>query len=213
MQKKNTIITNTTAASRVPQANCYNAPTNVKMTLAEARVELESHGFVILGQHESGQLSSSSSSMLVARRSSQIRSYNSVANSVAKLDTLVFVQELSSAKDPLTVGRIQSDLQRLQTEWLKSLPRSFYSPRGWPPQGWSRGRVILMIYLSPHQPIPEHVALHIAQKPPQGEWCQVAFVTAQDVDASNDGGRIITVKKHHTGAETCTPKSAIGRHY
>jgi hypothetical protein len=178
----------TTTTSSNQQANCYNAPTNVKMTLTEARNELESNGFVILDQHESEQLlqlsnspsssSSSKNNLLVARRS-ECKWCGS-----AKMDTLVFCQELVAEQgDILTVSRTQDDLQRLKTDWLLSLPRSFYSPSGCPPHGYGRGRIILMIYLTT-QPISEHVARQLTQKP-SAEWCQGVFLAAQDVNSSS----------------------------
>jgi hypothetical protein len=123
------------------QANYHNAPTNVKITLADARAELESHGFVILEQ----QHPSSISNLLVGCLS-ECRWHT-----IMKIDTLIFVQELEAGL-PLTVGRIQEDLHKLKTDWLPSLAPSIYSPIGCPPQGLFRGHLIVMVYLV-QQPI------------------------------------------------------------
>jgi hypothetical protein len=68
---------------------------------------------------------------------------------------------------PLTVDRIQEDVQRLQTDWLLSLLRSFYSPSGCPPHGCARTRWILMIYSNQtgqQQSISEPLAVHKTKK-------------------------------------------------
>jgi hypothetical protein len=98
------------------QANYHNAPTNVKMTLADARTELESHGFVIMDQSQELL-----STHLLVGCLSECR-----WQSLMKVDTLVIVQELMQTTDsPLTLGRIQEDLKKLKTDWLFSLPPPF----------------------------------------------------------------------------------------
>jgi hypothetical protein len=142
---------------------------NVKMTMADARSELESNGFVIMEPPQ--ELQHASSHFLVA--------YRKECYVWLRLDTLVFVQELES-DIPLTESRIIEDMKKLKTDWMLSLPPSFYSPSGCPAHGVYRGRQILMIYLSQH-PILSHMESRLTQKPPY-ECCQssLVFVAAQD---------------------------------
>jgi hypothetical protein len=218
----NTNTTSTSGYVNADQASCHSnnhqanyhndapASTNVKMTLADARTELEFHGFVILEQQQQQELlsssSSSSSANLLVGCLSECR-----WQSLMKVDTLVIVQELmvqSSVDDHgrpslLTVGQIQEDLKKSKTEW----PPFYHSPSvcggGCPPFGvFFRGRILLMVYLvqqqqqqqqqqeeqQQQQPISSDVApLYLTQRPSPGtEWGQVTFVAAAQ-DGNNGG--------------------------
>jgi len=128
-----------------------------KMTLEEARTALERQGFSCVDDDEEqpnrlvGVLSECRWSMM------------------AKMDVMVFVHHIQGN---LTSDRIEQDLRALPDLVLD------HSRGGCPPFGASRGRIVLLVYLVDGQIEPAALSWLLAV--PQGAWCSLTFLAAQD---------------------------------
>lgn len=125
-----------------------------KMTLSEARAELEGRGFSCVDE---------TPNLLVGVRS-ECR-----WGMMAKMDVMVFVNRVEGL---LTVDRIESDLRR-----LPDLVQNHYVG-GCPPFGANRAIMVLQIYLTDQQI--ESVALGKILSEPSNNWCSLNFLAAQD---------------------------------
>jgi hypothetical protein len=135
------------------------AATLKRMTLADARAELERQGFTVFSDQESPRR------QLVSGVLSNFR-----WRFMARFDVMVFVHQVSGGN--LTYPRILEDLRELPNR-VEDL-----DPGGCPPFGVSRGRMILLVYLVDHAIDPD--ALNRIVAAPKSEWCSSTFLAAQD---------------------------------
>jgi len=151
-----------------------------KMTLDDARYELQRRGFTI---HEHPSYDNDSHSFVGVKST-----WRSTLN---KFDVMIFVHEIQPSVESgdgavrggggrssgeLTIQRIENNIEELQSHLIVD-----YQPDGCPPHGVSRARLVLLIYLTPHafEKI-DPVVLRKVCATPAKEWCAVTFLAAQD---------------------------------
>ena len=148
---------------------------NKRMTLSDARTELERRGFSVIVEDESKHKQTSSASpnpaaaagLLLVGVQSRWR-----WDLLAKVDVMVFVHQVNDG-DYLTLDRLEADLEevpsRVQDHFVE----------GFPPHGFSRGTMILAVYLTDQHNIDPAVVTRLVATPKK-EWCTMTFLAAQD---------------------------------
>jgi hypothetical protein len=139
---------------------------NKKMTLFDARADLEKEGFKIL-VHDTHE------SLLVGLHSTCRWEISS------KVDVVVVMHQLPPGQD-LTLDRLNGDLAELpNAHFLEDVGAD-----GCPPQGLSRAQMIMVAYLVPDGSIEPGALLRILAEPKK-EWCRCTFLAAQDSTGSS----------------------------
>jgi len=151
-----------------------------KMTLDDARYELHKRGFTI-----------NEYSLYNNRSHSFVGVKSTWYFDLTKFDVMVFVHEIqpfmesgdraeggycSRSSGELTIQRIENDMEELQSHLIVD-----YDPGGFPPHGVQRGRMILLIYLTPYAiKRIDPVVLRKICATPAKECCTVTFLAVQD---------------------------------
>lgn len=138
-----------------------------KMSLASARSEMQDLGFDIVFDEEtpSSDMLPSSTDVVVGVNSS-CRS-----DMMAKMDVVLFVHHIKEGN--LTLARVEQDFQGVTDK-----PYLDDVWKGCPPQGASRGRMIVLTYLVDNRIDSDAMSRILAA--PNKEWCQTRFLAAQD---------------------------------
>jgi len=151
---------------------------NKRMTLSDARTELERRGFSVIVEDESKHKQTSSANPIGTNPAASAGLLLVGVQSrwrwdlLAKVDVMVFVHQVND-KDYLTLDRLEADLEevpsRVQDHFVE----------GFPPQGFSRGTMILAVYLTNQHNIDPAVVTRLVATPKK-EWCTMTFLAAQD---------------------------------
>ena len=151
---------------------------NKRMTLSDARTELERRGFSVIVEDESKHKQTSSANpiginpaaaagLLLVGVQSRWR-----WDLLAKVDVMVFVHQVNDG-DYLTLDRLEADLEEVPSRVQDHFAEEF------PPHGFSRGIMILVVYLTDQHNIDPAVVTRLVAKPKE-EWCTTTFLAAQD---------------------------------
>lgn len=152
--------------------------TNKRMTLSDARTELERRGFSVIVEESNKQTSSvnsnpSSSSAAVAAVELLVGVQSRWRwDLMARVDVMVFVHQVNDG-DALTLERLEADLEELPSR----VQDHFVG--GFPPHGFSRATMILAVYLTDQHIIDPAVLTRLTAHPKK-EWCTTTFLAAQD---------------------------------
>ena len=151
---------------------------NKRMTLSDARTELERRGFSVIVEDESKHKQTSSANpiginpaaaagLLLVGVQSRWR-----WDLLAKVDVMVFVHQVNDG-DYLTLDRLEADLEEVPSRVQDHFVEEF------PPHGFSRGAMILVVYLTDQHNIDPAVVTRLVATPKE-EWCTTTFLAAQD---------------------------------
>jgi hypothetical protein len=145
---------------------------NKRMTLDDARIELERQGLLCdwINDHMLAGVSS-----------------NCYWDLMAKLDHMVFVQQVPGH---LTLDRLFADL-KLVPFWVEQQEQQRKLSGTCPPFGFSRGRQVILVYYA--DTVAQEVVYEITQRPREREWCAGKFLAAQDAT-----GRSYTLSEART---------------
>jgi hypothetical protein len=143
-----------------------------KMTLSEAREELERHGFkIVVDEHTLSYNDYCVPSDTVIGVHSSCR-----WSMLAKIDVIVVVHEVPD----LTLHRIETDLANLGNQpYLDDVVEA-----GCPPQGVSRARLTILSYLVTSNHIDED-AMNRILRAPDHKWCSAVFFAAQNANGTS----------------------------
>lgn len=148
-----------------------NSMVGRKMTLSEAREELERHGFkIVVDEHTLSYNDYCVPSDTVIGVHSSCR-----WSMLAKIDVIVVVHEVPD----LTLHRIETDLENLGNH-----PYLDDVEAGCPPQGVSRARLTILSYLVTSNHIDED-AMNRILRAPDHKWCAAVFLAAQDANGTS----------------------------
>ena len=143
---------------------------NKKMTLTDARSELERRGFVVHQEEEAASLAAVCSGCLW--------------EFMARFEVMVFVHALAPGQN-LTLARIRQDLD--------ALPRHIHRlyPGGCPPFGFGRARMTVVVYLLDNdgggggRGAIQADAMERIHATPDMERCALTFLAAQDAEGTS----------------------------
>jgi len=150
---------------------------NKRMTLSDARTELERRGFSVIVEDKSKYKQTSSANPNPAAAASAGLLLVGVQSRwrwdlLAKVDVMVFINQVNDG-DYLTLDRLEVDLEELPSRVQD------HFVEGFPPHGFSRGTMILVVYLTDQHNINPAVVTRLVAAPKK-EWCTTTFLAAQD---------------------------------